>query len=62
MENNLKINRVVVLPTCVPRTCSAQRGQKRAVDPLGLELQKFIRVLLVLGIEHGSSARAASAF
>lgn len=25
MENNLKINHVVVLPACVPRTCSAQK-------------------------------------
>ena len=33
---------VACIDTCVPHACSARGGQKRALDPLELELQKTV--------------------
>lgn len=41
------------------RVCSTCRGKKRALDPMGLELQVWA-TMQVLGIVPGSSERAAS--
>jgi hypothetical protein len=43
----------------VPPACDTTRGQKRALDPLDLELQTVVSHRWVLGIEPWSSARAA---
>lgn len=42
-------------------TCSAHRGQKRASDALGLELQMVGPYVWGLGFEPGASTRVASA-
>lgn len=46
---------------CVAQACRPLEGQKRTLDPLELEFQWLRASLLELGIELGSSARAASA-
>jgi hypothetical protein len=43
---------------CVPGACE---GQKRALDPLKLELWMVVNHRVVLGTELGSSARLAHA-
>jgi hypothetical protein len=50
----------VYLGKCVPHVCSTHRGQKRASDPLELELQALVSCSTqVLGTELRSSARTA---
>ena len=46
---------------CIAYLYSAQRNQKRASDPLELELQTVVNLHVGAGIEPGSSGRAASA-
>ncbi|CAO2613295.1 hypothetical protein LEMLEM_LOCUS16011 [Lemmus lemmus] len=50
-----------LLPSQVPCTCSARRGQKRASDPLKLDLQILLKIMWMLRIQPGSSGRASSA-
>lgn len=52
-----------VLPVCVSvhPVCSGCRGQKRVLDPPGLELQKVVHPHVVLEIEPWFSVRASSA-
>ena len=40
---------------------SALAGQKRVLDPLGLELQRTVSCYVVLGLKPRSSERAAAA-
>lgn len=50
-----------VLPACMygAHVCAwCHRGDQRALDALGLELQTVVSQRVVLGIEPGSSARA----
>lgn len=45
---------------CVPQVYSDLNGQKRAMTPLGLELQSVVYCYVVLDIKPGFSTRAAS--
>lgn len=53
-----------VLPACVctPCACSSQRGQKRAADPLGLELKVVGSCYVGAGTEPMWSGKTVSAF
>lgn len=44
-----------------PNTFSALRGRKRVLDPLEPEVERFVRLYVVLGLRPGFSGRAASA-
>lgn len=46
---------------CEPHACSTLRSQKRASDPLKLELQAVGSLQVGLRLEPGSSARASNA-
>ena len=47
------------VPTCT--ACSTQRGQKKVLEPLELELQITVSGVGILGTKHGFSGRAVSA-
>lgn len=46
---------------CVLHVDSTHKGQKRASDPLGLELQMLVSYRVLLGLRPRSSAKPASA-
>lgn len=53
----------VFWPACMPVHCCIRavwRGQKRALEPLELELKKVVAVMEVLGKKPGTSGRAAA--
>lgn len=45
---------------CAPHACRAHGDQKRASDPLGLEVQMVVNVMWMMGSEPSSSGRASS--
>lgn len=52
---------VIAFRVCALHACNAQRGQKRASEPLELELQMFLSDHWKLGAEVRSSVQTVSA-
>lgn len=50
-----------IFPACTSPSCSACRGQRKALDTLGLGLQLVMSHYMVAGNQTGSSEKAASA-